>query len=383
MGFIFDPDIKLEASLILGGIMLETKRQMESYLPFAMDPVVFDYTVNNEGTVAEICSSSKHNGNNQSAPEPTITTESNGSCSNEALDNLLKEQGFDSTLQNHIRAELMSGEIGLANNRLPLDCKLSDVKAEDFTIIDSDLMPSSVRSRGLEALTAGTVGVVTLAAGVGSRWTQGAGVVKALNPFCSLGNQHRNFLDCHLAKSKRVASDVGMAIPHVFTTSWMTHDPINAYIEALDYDSVYVSKGSSIGLRMIPMVRDLRFLFEEQTKQKLDEQAQKVQESIRAALIGWAESNGEGSDYTLNIPKQCLCPVGHWYELPNLLLNGTLAQMLRDRPQLKTLMLHNIDTVGANVDATVLGCFLKSGSTLAYEVVPRCIEDMGEYTLHC
>ena len=52
--------------------------------------------------------------------------------------------------------------------------------------------------------------------------------------------------------------------------------------------------------------------------------------------------------------------------------------MLKDRPQLKTLMLHNIDTIGADVDAKVLGSFLESESTLAYEVVPRCIEDMGK-----
>lgn len=78
-----------------------------------------------------------------------------------------------------------------------------------------------------------------------------------------------------------------------------------------------------------------------------------------------------------NVPKQCLCPVGHWYEIPNLLLNGTLAKMLKERPQLKTLMLHNIDTIGADVDARILGKFLETGSTLAYEVVPRCIDDMG------
>lgn len=52
--------------------------------------------------------------------------------------------------------------------------------------------------------------------------------------------------------------------------------------------------------------------------------------------------------------------------------------MLKERPQLKTLMLHNIDTVGATVDANILGLFLSSESTLAYEVVPRCIEDIGK-----
>ena len=40
-------------------------------------------------------------------------------------------------------------------------------------------------------------------------------------------------------------------------------------------------------------------------------------------------------------------------------------------------MLHNIDTIGADVDASILGKFLESESTLAFEVVPRCIDDMG------
>lgn len=125
------------------------------------------------------------------------------------------------------------------------------------------------------------------------------------------------------------------------------------------------------------MVRDLKFLWQEQSHQKLDVQAQKVQDHLQHALMNWAQSSGEGSDYRDNIPKQCLCPIGHWYEVPNLLLNGTLAKMLKERPQLKTLMVHNIDTIGADVDAGILGMFLESKSTLAYEVVPRCIEDMG------
>ena len=45
---------------------------------------------------------------------------------------------------------------------------------------------------------------ISLAAGAGSRWTQGAGVVKALHPFCKLGGKHRTFIEVHLAKSRRV-----------------------------------------------------------------------------------------------------------------------------------------------------------------------------------
>jgi len=51
--------------------------------------------------------------------------------------------------------------------------------------------------------------------------------------------------------------------------------------------------------------------------------------------------------------------------------------MLEDRPQLKYLMLHNIDTVGADVDHGLLGLFAESESTLSFEVIPREIEDVG------
>jgi hypothetical protein len=310
MGFIFDPAIKSEASSALGDIMLQTKQEMECFVPFAMNPVVFNYTVNEKGTVAELCSCSNQSiDTKQLLNEPTTDGTDEQSSSNEALDNLLREQGFDTKLQDHIRTELKNGTIGLSNNRLPLDTQLSDVTENDVVILDSNSISQSVYSRGIDALSSGSVGVITLAAGVGSRWTQGAGVVKALNPYCSIGGKHRNFIDVHLAKNHKVSAGVGVSIPHVFTTSWMTHEPINAYVKSLDKndsDLIYVSKGTSVGLRMIPMVRDLQFLFEEK-RQRLDEQAQKVQDSLHAALIGWADSNGQGSDYSLNVAKQCLC----------------------------------------------------------------------------
>jgi hypothetical protein len=74
---------------------------------------------------------------------------------------------------------------------------------------------------------------------------------------------------------------------------------------------------------------------------------------------------------------QCLHPVGHWYEIPNLLRNGTLARMLADQPQLKFLLLHNIDTLGANLDPSLLGRHIDQGWCLAYEVIPRRLEDRG------
>jgi hypothetical protein len=118
-------------------------------------------------------------------------------------------------------------------------------------------------------------------------------------------------------------------------------------------------------------------MWEEMPQQVLDEQQQKVRESLRSALMQWAVSTGEASNYTDNVPLQCLHPVGHFFEIPNLLRNGTLLALLREQPNLKTLLLHNIDTVGADLDPALLGQHLESGAALTFEVITRRIEDRG------
>ena len=100
------------------------------------------------------------------------------------------------------------------------------------------------------------------------------------------------------------------------------------------------------------------FTWEEMAQQTLDVQQEKMRQSVRAALMKWARVTGEASDYTENLPLQCMHPVGHWYEVPNMLLNGTLLRMLNDRPQLRYLLLHNIDTLGASLDPACLGLHL-------------------------
>jgi len=103
--------------------------------------------------------------------------------------------------------------------------------------------------------------------------------------------------------------------------------------------------------------------------QMLDEQQQKMRDSLRQALINWARNTGETSDYLDNVPLQCLHPVGHWYEVPNLFRNGVLARLLAERPQLKHLLLHNVDTLGADVDPALLGHHIQSGACLTFEVI--------------
>jgi hypothetical protein len=128
---------------------------------------------------------------------------------------------------------------------------------------------------------------------------------------------------------------------------------------------------------MIPMERDLRFAWEEMPQQMLDAQAQKVREGLHAALIQWAQSAGEGSDYTDNVPMQCLHPVGHWYEIANLLRNGTLPTPARDAPATELSDGAQYRHGGADVDPAILGHHIHSGAALTTEVIARHIEDRG------
>lgn len=423
MGFIVEPSRKQEALNIIHDMMIQTKRELENALPFAMDPVVYDFAINPHGTFGQI-----HRGDDALLPPPyyhlaladtlrtppeklsptsraeldqfarACRTNSTFSSSVESLfetliphadneangDNslskLLAENGFDQRQHEGIRKDLFEGRIGLAQNRLPPTTLIEDVsptEITDFTKLDSkkDLVI------GERSLANGEVAVITLAAGAGSRWTQGAGVCKALHPFVRLGERHRTFIETHLGKSRKRGHEAGSTIPHVFTTSYLTHHPTRQFLDTVqDYNypgPLRLSQGRSVGLRMIPTVSDLRFAWEEMPQQVLDEQQQKMRDSVRSALLKWAQSTGEATDYTDNLPLQCLHPVGHFYEVPNLLLNGTLADLLIDRPQLKTLMLHNIDTLGADVDPALLGHHLASKTGLTFEVITRRLEDRG------
>jgi hypothetical protein len=419
MGFIFAPEKKALARERLQALMSQAKRELEHALPFAMEPVVYDFAINERGTFADLlvdeaalmpsgyytltvpallrlqrdalpalrrAELDKFGAACRTRPElrgmvqaffdamlPRGKAEAAGGKS---LSALLDQHGFDRLQHEQIRSELKSGRIGLAQNRLPASLVIEDVLAGDVSAAGGEF-----RKLGEEALRRGEVAVVTLAAGAGSRWTQGAGVVKALHPFCKLAAKHRTFIETHLAKSRRISSLAGAPLPHIFTTSYLTHAPTEEFLaRQKNYHHpgpLYLSPGKSVGLRMVPTVRDLRFLWEEMPQQILDEQQQKVRDSLRHALINWAGQAGEASDYTDNLPLQCLHPVGHWYEVPNLLRNGVLARLLAERPQLKYLLLHNIDTLGADAAPDLLGWHIQSGAGLTFEVITRRLEDRG------
>src|SRR6185437_5867275 len=168
---------------------------------------------------------------------------------------------------------------------------------------------------------------------------------------------------------------LGVTIPHVITTSYLTHAAIEHHLTRTrnyGHDGpVDLSRGQSMGQRLIPMARDLTFLWEEGAHETLDENKQKVREAGRRAILDWARSQGEGTDYTDNVPIQRFNPPGHFYEVPNLLRNGVLADLLERFPRLRRLLVHNIDTLGATLEPGILGSVIESGAMLGFEVIPR------------
>ena len=144
--------------------------------------------------------------------------------------------------------------------------------------------------------------MVTLAAGAGSRWTQGAGVVKALHPFCEARRRPP-----HLPRGApgqeppRRRACAAPPCPHVVTTSYLTHDadrgvPRRARARVrLRGPAATCRRAGRSACGWCPMARDLRFAWEEMPQQVLDEQAQKVRESLRrrADRLGPARRRGQ------------------------------------------------------------------------------------------
>lgn len=378
MAFIVNPEINLQFKERIAGIMHELKETYKSSLPFVIDPVVYDFEFNHNGITARLLK-----GGDAKIPAIIHVADDNYINLNEDIeeDEIKEKYGFDSESHEHLRSMLKKGEISLEKNRLPVTTAIDDVSGDEMLHFENEKALPEYYEKGRDSLKRNEVAVVTFAGGLGSRWTDGAAVVKPINPFLEIEGRYRTFIEVHIAKSKKIGKLYRNKIQHLFTTSYLTHEAILSYLKRFDYfdykGHIYLSPGKSIGHRVYPMERDLRFYMEGELQQRQNENIQKVQDDIRRALIEWTKKRGEGEDYSENRHMLRFNPPGHWYEVPNLIKNGTLARLLTDNTELKYLLCHNIDTVGANIDPNLLGAHILNGSCLTFEVTPRRVEDQG------
>ena len=253
-------------------IMRETKRRLEHAVPFAMEPVVYDFAINEHGTAGRLCSAAtdalmpagyytlavpaaaahrdppafrRPRAPNWTASQPPAAPRRNcpAWCST-LFDHLLPQArrtcrrpareprprcstGTASTASSTSRSRPICAADASAWRRIAFPPPAASPTWRPAT---SWMRPPACRraiaQSGRRRWPMVSVAVVTLAGGAGSRWTKGAGVVKALHPFCKLAGRHRNFIEAHLAKSRRTGRIAGTHPPHVITTSYLTHDAI-------------------------------------------------------------------------------------------------------------------------------------------------------------
>ena len=146
--------------------MSETKRQLETAVPFAMEPVVYDFAINESGTFADLLAADdalmppgyytlfvpgllrkesryltsarraeldrfghacrtdpQLAGMVQSLFDRLLPRAEEESGPGQDLRTLLNRYGFDRVQHEQIRADLRTGRIGLAQNRLPVSSK--------------------------------------------------------------------------------------------------------------------------------------------------------------------------------------------------------------------------------------------------------------------
>lgn len=380
MAFIVNPDINTAFKKRIRGIMHELKATYAASYPFIIDPVVYDFDFNHNGIMATLSK-----GEDAVIPEiqPIKTVGGKEKLSQyRKLEADIKESyGFDPESHENMRSMLISGEISLEKNKLPSGTGIDDVTDKDIVDLAKNAEEKKLNDIGMNALKNGEAAVVTFAAGMGSRWSHGAAVAKAINPFLKTGGSFRTFIELHLAKSRKSAELSGHRVPHIFTTSYLTHGSIEAYLKRFDYfgykDDIYLSPGKSIGRRVYPMVRDLKLIRDKELRKTAVGEASHDRETQHKAIIDWVKAKVEGSDYSDNEPFLRFNPPGHWYEIPNLLKNGTMAKLLNDNPGLKYILASNIDTLGVNISTDLLGAHISNGSCFTFEVIPRHIDDKG------
>ena len=188
MGFIFDPAKKAAGQARLQEVMTQTKHDFENSLPFAMEPVVYDFAINEKGTWADLlhgksallpqgyyalimppllrqdartlpplhraemdkfaaaCRSKPElRGMVQTLFDRLLPRLKSDDTSDESLPALLERYGFDRAQHEQVRADLKSGRIGLAQNRLSISTQIQDVTEGD--VFDATMRAAEEISR--------------------------------------------------------------------------------------------------------------------------------------------------------------------------------------------------------------------------------------------
>ena len=196
----------------------------------------------------------------------------------------------------------------------------------------------------------------------------GAGVVKAVNPFVMLAGQASQLSRAPPGQDRRrLSASYGVKIPHVVTTSFLTHPAIEHHLAQsgqYGHDRAGLSSRAvqSIGQRLVPMARDLTFpLGRGFAAGPRREQAKGPRRRPPSdPRLGTIE--GRRRRLHRQRPRPAVQPAGALLRGADLAPQRRAGPDLLDEfPNLNWLLVHNIDTLGANLDPGVLGLAMETG----------------------
>ena len=238
----------------------------------------------------------------------------------------LEEHGFDGAQFEVLRGRLTDGSLTTAGNVVqgvvepPLPSDLVSL-AEP-----GDRGFAEAQSAGIERLQAGTVAIVVLAGGMATRF---GGRVKAV----AEAIDGRSFLEVKLGETFRLGEALGVEIPVALMTSFATDEAIRAHVAAKGLgDPLWFCQTAA------PRLRPDGSAFVEDGK---------------ASLYG----------------------PGHGDVLSTIRSSGTLAELQRRGVQ--TIMISNVDNLGARLDPAVVGMHALAGTPLTVEVVEKANDTGG------
>ena len=228
----------------------------------------------------------------------------------------LERYDFDEPTFHSLRARVAEGSLSKASNAVA--GRVEAPRPGEIARLPEPGADEDARAAGLEALRAGELAIVVLAGGMATRF---GGVVKGTVEAVD----GESFLELKLAQSGDVAAALGAEIPVALMTSFATDGAVREFVAARRLpEPLFFSQ--SVSLRLQP----------------------------DGALF-----RGDDGRVSLYSP-------GHGGFLAAFRRSGTLDR-LRERG-VRTVMISNVDNLGARVDPVVLGAHRLAGRPVTAEV---------------
>ena len=197
----------------------------------------------------------------------------------------------------------------------------------------------------------------------------GAGVVKALHPFCKLGGRHRTFLEVHLAKSRRTGAPGGRRPCRTSSppaTSRTTPSTSATSTQSGNYGYPGDCSSRRGGASGCAWCRWPATCASPGRRCRSRCSTSRPRRCARACTRAHRLGPGGRGGQRLHRQRPARSACTRWAtgtRCRTCCATASWPASCAERPQLKYLLLHNIDTLGLDLDPALLGLHIRQGAT--------------------